>query len=245
MRNLLKLAAIGLLVLFISAFTSPINNSAGTNSPSVYKIMEVTHLWDLLASNYAPDRERDGTWLDVGLRSKYAKAKKYASISVMEETFGEKVFIRGPHQDGMDFNSATSFGYYNPQFIAKVKDALAIALENPAFSKVAEVVYEKHLQSMAHTYQDAFAHVQQNTEMRQNLINEYLLMVAQPEGALNGSLQEKFRAYAEALESGPDRANIYEAFTAPSFWIRRHIDGTADDFNSLLEMTINHFEGDK
>ncbi len=242
MRNLLKLTLASALLILATAFT---NSTTTATEPGVFKIMEVTHLWDLLKSNYEPDRERDGTWLEVGLRSKYAMAKNYASLSILEETFDEDVFLRGPHQGEMDFNSTTSFGYYNPQFIAKAHDAIATALKNPVFSKVAEAFYTKHLRSMAHTYYSGFLYLEQNPEIRQDLINEYVLMVAQPGGAGDGSLQEHFREFAEELEKGPQKADVYEAFTAPSFWVRRHIDGTADDFIKLLELVVGHFEGAK
>lgn len=242
MRNLLKLSFISLLFVLVSAFT---HSSTSNTESGVFKIMEVTYLWDLLKANYEPNRERDDTWLEVGLRSKYAMAKNYASLSILEETFEEDVFLRGPHQGEMDFNSTTSFGYYNPQFIAKVHDALDMALKNPVFKKVATPFYKKHLQSMAHTYYDAFLYIEQNPDIRNRLINEYIRMVAQPEGTRDGSLQEEFRTFAEDLEKGIQKADIYEAFTAPSFWVRRHIDGTNDEFIKLLEMTVSHFEGAK
>jgi len=242
MRKLLKLSFIGLFFTLATSFT---HSYTITTSPGVFKVMEVTYLWDLLATNYEPNRERDDTWLDVGLRSKYAMAKNYASLSILEETFAEDVFLRGPHHGEMDFNATTSFGYYNPRFITKVHDALDTALKNPVFKKVAEPFYKKHLQSMAHTYYDAFLYIEQNPEIKNNLINKYIRMVAQPDGATEGSLQEHFRTFAEDLEKGIQKADVYEAFTAPSFWVRRSIDGTDDDFIKLLEMTVSHFEGAK
>ena len=243
MRNLLKLFSIAFLFLTV-AFTNSHTTTTTTDS-GVFKIMEVTYLWDLLANNYEPNREQDDTWLKVGLRSKYALAKNYASLSILEETFDEDVFLRGPHHGDMDFNSTTSFGYYNPQFIAKVQDALDAALKNPVFKKVAEPFYAKHLQSMAHTYKDAFSYLKQNPDIKNRMMDEYIKMVAQPEGTTAGSLQEHFRTFAEALESGPRKADVYEGFTAPSFWVRRSIDGTDDDFIQLLEMVIEHFEAEK
>ena len=41
------------------------------------------------------------------------------------------------------------------------------------------------------------------------------------------------------------KSDVYEAFTAPSFWVRRSIDGTDDEFIALLEMVVNHFEEGK
>ncbi len=241
MRKLTKLSFAIVLFMLGAAFT----NKHSSNEPGVFKIMEVTYLWDLLADNYEPNRERDDTWLDVGLRSKYALAKNYASLSILEETFGEDVFLRGPHQEEIDFNSTTSFGYYNPRFIAKIHTAMAKALKNPVFSKVAKSFYDKHLKNMAHTYYASFLYLEQNPEIREGLINEYIKMVAQPNGTSEGSLQEHFRSFAEDLEKGPQKANVYEAFTAPSFWVRRYIDGTADDFIKLLELVVGHFEGAK
>ena len=242
MRNLLKLSFLGLFFTIATSFT----HSYTTNTtPGVFKIMEVTYLWDLLAANYEPNRERDDTWLNVGLRSKYAMAKNYASLSILEETFDEDVFLRGPHQGEMDFNSKTSFGYYNPQFITKVHDALDTALKNPVFKKVAAPFYKKYLSSMAHTYYDAFLYIEQNPNIRNSLMEDYIMMVAQPDGTVDGSLQEHFRTFAEDLEKGIQKADVYEGFTAPSFWIRRSIDGTDDEFIKLLEMTVGHFEGAK
>jgi len=70
-------------------------------------------------------------------------------------------------------------------------------------------------------------------------------MMAQPAGTTEGSLQERFRDYAEAAEKSAAQSDIYEAFTAPSFWLRRHIDGTDDEFVALLEMVVTHFEDGK
>ena len=250
MRNLLKLTGTVFCFLLATAFTRPSTISNSTAEPteqSIFKIMEVTHLWDLLATYYEPNRERDDTWLDVGWRSKYAMAKNYASISILEETFEEDVFLRGPHHGDMDFNSTTSFGYYNPRFLEKVQLALDYALSNPIFSKVAEPIYKKHFQSMAHTYYDAFLYMEQNPKIREQLKSDYIMSMAQAGGTTEGSLQEKFRGYAEALEKStrPTKADIYEAFTAPSFWVRRYIDGTEDDFMKILELVVGHFEGAK
>ena len=89
MRSILLFAATACGLILMTAFTTT-NSTQTVNfqpiEPTVYKIMEVTNLWDLLKSNYEPNRERDATWLNVGLRSKYAMAKDYASFEVIEAT---------------------------------------------------------------------------------------------------------------------------------------------------------------
>jgi len=245
MRSSLLLAATAFGLFFTTAFTT--TNSTTTADfqpiePTVFKIMEVTNLWDLLKSNYEPNRERDATWLDVGLRSKYAMAKNYASLDIVEATFGQPIFLRGPHNGDLDFNSTTSFGYYNPNFVLSVHKAVETTLANPMFSEMGRRVYEKHLKSMAHTYMAAHKYLKENPALRESLTQAYLMMMAQPAGTMDGSLQESFRGYAEEMEKSGAKSDVYEAFTAPSFWLRRSIDGTDDEFIALLEMVMNHFE---
>ncbi len=248
MRSIFLLAATTLCLFFTTAFTT--TNSTNTHDfqpidPAVFKIMEVTNLWDLLKANYEPIKERDATWLDVGLRSKYAMARNYASLDVIEATFGQPIFLRGPHDGDLNFSSTTSFGYYNPDFVLSVHKAVETAIANPIFSKVGKQVYEQHLKSMAHTYMDAYKYLKAHQELKNTLTQDYLLMMAKPAGTMDGSLQESFRDYAEEMEKSAAKSDIYEAFTAPSFWLRRSIDGTDDEFVVLLEMVISHFEEEK
>lgn len=248
MRSIFLLAATAFLLFLTTAFKTI--NSTNTHDfqpiePAIFKVMEVTSLWDLLKANYEPVRERDDTWLDVGLRSKYAMARNYASLDVIEATFGQPVFLRGPHDGDLDFNSTTSFGYYNPDFVLSVHKAVEMAIANPLFSEMGKQVYEKHLMSMAHTYLAAHKYLEEQHELKNTLTQDYLLMMAKPEGTMDGSLQESFRGYAEEVERSAAKSDVYEAFTAPSFWLRRSIDGTDDEFVALLEMVINHFEEGK
>jgi len=133
MRSILFLAISAFCLFITTAFTA-IESTTSQNhqrtEPAIYKIMEVTSLWDLLKSNYEPIRDRDDTWLDVGLRSKYAMAKDYASIEIVEAAFGQPIFLRGPHDGDLDFNSTTSFGYYNPSFVRSVYKSVEATLAN-------------------------------------------------------------------------------------------------------------------
>lgn len=231
-----------LLLLMGTAFMSNTQQENANTDPSVYKLMEVIFLWDLLADGFEPNRSMDGTWLNVGFRSKYAMAKRYASIEMVEAAFGVPVFLRGPHKDGdMDFNSTTSFGYYNPQFIAKLHKSVQTVLLNRVFKKAAKRVYDKHLASMAQTYHHAYQYLNKDFAYCEKLQARYLAQVASPNGTERGSLQEEFRDYAEALEKS-QQADVYEAFTAPAFWLRRSIDGTDSQLYELLDMVITEMD---
>ena len=127
--------AIGCLGLFLlTAFThlpssSSTKESDASTSPLFYKIKELTYLWDLLVDSHTIDRATDDTWLEVGLRAKYAVAKKYATIEMVEAAAGMPVFNRGPHGATLDFNSNYTFGYYNPEFLATEKSSCKLPLK--------------------------------------------------------------------------------------------------------------------
>lgn len=222
-------------LLTISAFTTQQSTTYDDADPGVYKIMEVAYLWDLLKEGYEPNRETDGTWLTTGVRSKYAMARKYASIELLETAYGTKVFLRGPHNDDLDLNSTTSFGYYNPDFIAKVTTSVEQVLSNPVYKKAASYVYQTHLKSMVQTYMEAYRYVNRDQTTLHKYKSQYIMDLAQPEGTMEGAFQETFRPFAEQLERDKG-ADIYEAFTAPPFWLRRSIDGTGPSIFRLIEM---------
>lgn len=53
-------------------------------------------------------------------------------------------------------------------------------------------------------------------------------------------IQESFRGFAESIEK--EGYDVYEGFTCPGFWVRRSIDGTADEFYDLLILTMRTFD---
>lgn len=239
-KNFLCLALMLMSCTVFLSFSS-INKKTSQVEPTVFKIMEVTYLWELLQTDYEPNHDRDGTWLNVGFRAKYAMAKNYASLHILEKVFDEKVFLSGPHGEDFDFFSTTSFGHYNPVFLNKLYKAMDTALQNPMFKTVAQQLYRSHLRSMARTYYDAHDFMYSSPSLIKQLKKEYLEKMAMEGGTTEGSFQETFRGHANAVSV--DRgADIYEAFTAPAFWLRRDMDGTGDEFIKILELVINELE---
>lgn len=238
-----KFIFLGTLLMFIFMAFKPNFNPTNTD-PATYKVMEMAFLWDLLKDGYEPDRNRDDTWLDVGLRSKYAMAKKYASIEIIENTFGVPVFVKGPHKGYMNFNSTRSFGHYNPAFISKLRSSLETALQNPLYRKALQKVYTKHLKSMADTYHAAHIYLHKDPAYLQNLKTEYSSLISEGSGTIDGSLQEKFRSFAEDLERN-QKGDVYEGFTAPAFWLRRSIDGSSSQLFDLLKLLQKEFENNQ
>ena len=94
----------------------------------------VERFWSLSPSKIAPanliaqvwiwlkndDFDAD-TGLDVGIRYKYANLRSLLSIEKLGEIIGEPVYLEGPHENEIKYNSEEEFGHYNPAFLTKVK----------------------------------------------------------------------------------------------------------------------------
>ena len=238
-RTMLLLAS-GMLMLTLAFKPFSVQDSGKVDS-NVYKLMEAVYLWELLDADYEPIRERDDTWLDVGFRSKYGMAKKYASIQMIETAFGVPVFTKGPHSNGMNFNTNKSFGHYNPKFISKVGNTFNKAMKNPLFRRAARKVYKQYFASMAKTYKESYLYLQSKPDYLAGLQKQYNGMLSSPNGVNNMTIQEEFRDFAEKLEREKG-ADVYEAFTAPAFWLRRSIDGTGPEIYKLLETMMARME---
>lgn len=226
--------------------TTLVENSDKT---PVYKLMEVAYLWEFLLLNKDYDKEQDGTWLDVGLRAKYAMAKNYASLSQVEAVFGMPVFLKGPHKKAINYQSTTSFGHYNPAFIQELERVFRLALKHPNYRAVLQQVYRVYLHNMALTYKDAYYYIHSNPAQLQAWQEAYNQQLKNKQGTLDGAMQEEFRAYADGgyfSQEVQDAANQIEDFeadwyeknTAPAFWLRRSMDGTAEQWLELLELVM-------
>lgn len=178
--------------------------------------------------------ENNHTYIEEGLRYNYGLLNQLASVSILEKAIGEKVFLNGPHQNGLDFFSSDSFGYYNPAFWEKVKTVVAYSLENDGtFKQLGKYAYDRHLKKEVQLYYDSYQYLSSNKSMAQQVTKDY--QAAMQDGGNAGELlQESFRAFADSKEQlGED---WYVANTAPGFWIRRQIDGTADKIFEVVEL---------
>ena len=213
----------------IFACTPPIQtNIEKSLDPLEYKIDEAMGLFSAARIEHGePDREKDGTWLNVGVRYKYAFLKKYVSLNMLKKVSGQAVFVSGPHQSEMDFKSPDDFGHYNPAFLKKTKSTLKEAMKRDAFNKLAQTLYDNELKSMARTFYRSHEYVKSKG------------------GAMAYTIKydpDAFRSFAD----GEEKAGYdwYESDTFPGFWVRRYADGTEGLFIELLEMVMNKYDAD-
>lgn len=202
--------------------------------------------WQNMNANARLDPEIISSWIpESGIRGRYQIAKQALGKSVLESIIGEKAFLSGPHKEDINYNSARDFGRYNPKFLTKLHTSLASLFSNKIFVDNAQALYDQELKRYLRTYYLAYEAGANNQEV----MDGYLAILAREPQKYSESvflsepsfyLQESFRDFAESLEK--EGYDVYEGFACPGFWVRRSIDGTADEFFELLALTIRTFD---
>jgi len=249
MKNLLiKLLAIVLYLSTVSYTVDKVCNSELINDlPQT--VADIIQNWETLKSECDYDDYKMCSWVpESGVRGKYYIVKYDLSIKIVEDMVGEKVFLSGPHGDHFNFSSHKSFGYYNPDFLNEIETIFEEYNQNNRFKSLAQKFYDENLKQMSRVYYLAYKYLENNNKIKQDVITEYQSAMTksvqeiEQMWGLGYVLQEHFRTFAEDAENkGYD---IYEAFVAPGFWIRRSIDDTDDEFFSLLTKVLEEYDAE-
>ncbi len=239
--NTLVLAA----VLGFAMACSPVTSSPTkvTNTILQYKIKEAFRLWESRSANVSSNfYDEYETWIETGLRYNYGILSDIASIEILENAVGEKIFLSDTHKDGLNFYATQSFGYYNPDFLTKAKTVIAYSLDNDNnFKRLGKYVYDRQLKHIARTYYDSYVFLQANEAFAKNVQSDYELAMKQGSNA-GDFIQGAFSAFANTKEElGED---WYVANTAPGFWIRRRIDGTANQIFDILTIVMQALDAE-
>ena len=183
-----------------------------------------------------------GTFGDV-----YALAQRLAGMAV---------FRQGPHTSSqLNLGEQHSFGYYNPEFVAWMVETLVPGADDAVFRASTQPLYDRYLSDLARVaYQihvkiesDPACFAREVARVRTGLAQRTLAygdysryyyfldplfctsptpMDSQIYGAVGRQMQS----------DGPLRSNM------TSFWIRRTIDGTADEFYQGLMKLLRTYD---
>lgn len=243
----IKICLIFVLLIIFTAFTS--QKSLSSKDKLKEKINLVTSNWNTLSSEADMSFENIKSWLpDRGIRGRYEIVKKYLGKSMLENIVGEKVFLEGPHEEKINFSSLKTFGRYSPEFLFKLYKQLETLFEDETLVKVIKPLYDSQLKNLLRVYFLSY----EVAANKQELVDGYLAAISNEFDTTSPSkhvflsqpsrfLLETFDDFADSLDSQYD---IYEGSTCPGFWVRRSIDGTADEFYDLLVLTLKTFDQD-
>ncbi|MCB9264847.1 MAG: N-acetylmuramoyl-L-alanine amidase [Lewinellaceae bacterium] len=176
---------------------------------------------------------------ELGVRGRYAILKPLLNPVVLERLFGEPVYRAGPHQ-GADiaYRSEESFGRYNPAFLRKLYTTLNTLSKSGLLVRQVQGLYDREFRRLMQVFYQAY----EVGAGREDIQKEYLSRLNAPASRL---AQRGYTNFFEEKFGDLSIASRYydpEAIMAAGFWVRRSIDGTADEFFQLLQLTLQTFD---
>src|SRR5690554_17482 len=215
----------------------------------LYRLAE--RAWsDLMRSSNSCDDQFD-YFPNGGILIFYCHVQEFATYDQIETILDMPVFLSGPHLDGkLDHQSRTSFGYYNPEFVRTIATWALPAARDKQLLRGTQSIYDRGIQPLARTYWATYQKLKANPhywDAQQSEIQSYLAGDGLPEFYYDKYfvfMNEEFIANRDKpidyfYDRGFDGAydgNVVKS--AVGFWIRRSIDGTADEFARGLEQLL-------
>ncbi|MEM7086701.1 MAG: hypothetical protein AAF489_10995 [Bacteroidota bacterium] len=188
-------------------------------------------------SEYNPDRG-----YVTGLRGLIAHGDGIINLDKIRYLAPVKIFNSGPHESEFNWYS-DKFAHYNPEFVQWVSDYLIPGAEDESFRLATQPIYDKHLAVLARAYCRSYEALQLDPTFVEEQKAAYLdhIKLTRAGNFFNGGAFSEYFVAMDKLESG---VFPYYAHVAAGFWIRREIDGTADDFIIALRKLIKTYDPD-
>lgn len=186
-----------------------------------------------------------------GLYSFYCRIQLAPDFRPLEDALQMPIFLSGPHQFGkLDRTSETSFGHYNPDFVRTLSTWTVPAIQDDNFRRATQGTYNDYIQPLARIMWATWAKLRRNPDFwqqEQKSLQEFMTRKGSP----NYSVENYFFFMHPDFIANADHDNPFwpeHGFdagyngnvtkSAVGFWIRRGIDGTADDFARTLEQML-------
>ncbi|MEQ8703756.1 MAG: hypothetical protein RIC19_07540 [Phaeodactylibacter sp.] len=174
---------------------------------------------------------------EIGVRGRYGILKPLINPATLETLIGEPVYLRSPHSGAnINFKSDDAFGYYNPAFLKKLEDYLKKAAQSAALQKQLQPFYDREFKTIMRTFYQTFETGTSQRKLKGRFIDLLREVTKEDKGG------KIFQFYREAFNNLPGRGDSLEEMMASRFWFRRSIDGTADEFHSLMLLTLQTFD---
>lgn len=178
----------------------------------------------------------------TGLRGLIAHGDGIINLDKIRYLAPVKIFNSGPHKSEFDWHS-NEFAHYNPEFVKWVSDYLIPGAEDETFRMATQPIYDKHLAVLARAYCRSYEALQLDPSFIEEQKAAYLEHVKSETGG-NFFNSGPYSEYFSAMENLERGVFPYYASVAAGFWIRREIDGTADDFIIALRKLIKTYDAE-
>ena len=174
----------------------------------------------------------------------------------LHQLAGRKVFLSGPHtHERLVLNSSNEFGHYNPEFVQWAHDQLIPGATDENFRKQTQGIYDRYVQQRAFLFDATYRKAVAEPDCWRSEVERYRSLLESGqlpeydyeryfffmnEGFCSHSDTGFDYFYDHGFDGGYD-GNVVK--TCVAFWIRRSLDGTADQFYKGLQKLRRTYEG--
>jgi hypothetical protein len=216
----------------------------------------VRDIWGLLGSSSNRCPEIFDYHPDGGMRIFACHMASWMDLEALQKSVGMPIFLSGPHAAGkLDLQSRSSFGHYNPAFVAWASQALIPGAEDSAFRVRIQAHYIAIVRPLARTHYQVWQklHAPANARCVAAELDAYKRVMA---GGKTDSWGEHYERWYDFMEpsfcasgapAGASRGaaglNGNVVITVVGFWLRRRLDGTAAAWHDALVRLLEAYDG--
>ncbi len=156
---------------------------------------------------------------------------------------GVSPFISGPHSDGrLVLDHKSEFGHYNPAFVRWAVDNLVPGAKDDAFRNQTQALYDQKVRPLARTFMVVWRDIKLRPGPFQREIKK--LRDALAAGSVDRWWYDGYYDYLDTDTAGRSdfSANGNVVKTCVAFWMRRTIEGTAEEFVRGLEKLMKAYD---
>jgi hypothetical protein len=244
MKRIVQLLAISLVV-------SATQTAGAGQDPVSAKIRDV---WLKLHKTKNACEEFD-YFPDGGMRIFACHLKSLTSLPFLAEASGLAVFSQGPHKGTMlKLDHRFQFGHYNPDFVRWMAENLVPGAQDTSLRKATQKHYDKYVKPLATIFYATWKKAQEEPECFRREVERYRSLIQQKK--LPEMYYERFfffmnpdfcahaddgfdYFYKHGFDAGHN-GNVVK--TCIAFWMRRTIDGTADEFYQGLHKLLKTYD---
>jgi len=199
--------------------------------------------------NLATDHGTTDPWAypENSLRDVYYRLKTFAEFGDVANAFGEEVFLSGPHTNAaLNLEAQDDFGHYNPAFVVWVGETLIPGAADSAFRETTQAVYDEYFRKLARNayfvYRKMLAELKSDPNAMEAQKQAYLEAI-KTDNILDCALSCTI-AEAADLSATEEDFDSYLACSISCFLVRRSIDGTFDEFYSVLLKLLKAYDSE-
>jgi hypothetical protein len=185
-------------------------------------------------------------WPLGGIQIAYYHLATFVGYEKLVKLSPYPIFLSGPHgTENLNLKARFSFGHYNPDFLRWFSDQLMEILQDRAFVKTTSPLFKRYLSMTAKAYWATYKILNENPEELNTLLLDYKTRIDNrtlPSGYYYNIAWEEARNKFVSLKALGEyyASNV----TAPAvyFWLRRIIDGSHEQFFSMLESLLEAYQ---